>query len=226
MTVEELKRAAARAALDHLPEAGVIGLGSGTTAAAFIEELAPLVLAGRRYIGVPTSEATRGLAAGLGIPLLDDEGPWGINVCVDGADEVSAGLDLIKGGGYSHAREKIVSAAAALRVTIVDEYKLSDRLGERRAVPVEVLVFGHRQTALALAEFGAVRLRERGGRPAISDAGNLIYDIDVGPMERPADVDAALHAIPGVVETGLFIGHTDILIVGAAAGVRIVRAGA
>src|SRR5262249_36670867 len=125
------KRTAARAALKELPESGIVGLGSGSTSRLFVEELAPLVRSGRRLVGVPTSESTRTLAASLGIPLLADEGPWAIDVNVDGADEVSDALDLIKGGGGAHAREKIVNYAAARNVVIVDGSKLSSRLGEK-----------------------------------------------------------------------------------------------
>jgi len=133
----QAKRAAARAAIGELPEHGLVGLGSGSTSRIFVEELAPHVRAGRKLVGVPTSESTRALAAGLGIPLLGDEGPWDIDVNVDGADEVSATLDLIKGGGAAHAREKIVNYAARRNVIIVDESKLSSRLGEKWPVPVE-----------------------------------------------------------------------------------------
>src|SRR5215469_4889832 len=133
---DEAKRAAARAALVDLPERGIVGLGSGSTSRIFVEELAPLVRGGRELVGVPTSESTRELAAKLGIPLLGDEGPWKIDVNVDGADEVSEALDLIKGGGAAHAREKIVNYAARRNVIIVDESKLSGRLGEKWPVPI------------------------------------------------------------------------------------------
>ena len=99
MDQHEAKRRAAIAALSYLPERGVVGLGSGSTARLFIEGVGALVREGRRLVGVPTSEESRTQAASEGIPLLDDEGPWDIDVCVDGADEVSPGLDLIKGGG-------------------------------------------------------------------------------------------------------------------------------
>src|SRR5258708_5488421 len=116
------KRAAARAALDEVPASGgIIGLGSGSTARLFVEELAERVRAGLRVTGVPTSEDTRALATRCGIPLLGDEGPWSIEVNVDGADEVSAALDLVKGGGAAHTREKIVNFAAKKNVIIVDE---------------------------------------------------------------------------------------------------------
>src|SRR6201996_5370428 len=119
MTPDEAKRQVARAALDLLPEKGVIGLGTGSTAALFIDGVGELVRAGRKFVGVPTSDASRKQAEQLGIPLLDDVGPWEIDVCVDGADEVSSKLDLIKGGGGAHTREKIVNAAARTNVIVV-----------------------------------------------------------------------------------------------------------
>src|SRR5262245_27261743 len=125
----EAKRQAAREALRYLPERGVVGLGSGSTAELFIEEVGQLVAAGRSLYGVPTSEAGRRQAAALRIPLLPDTGPWPIDVCVDGADEVSDDLDLIKGGGGCHSREKIVNDAARTNIIIVDESKLSHKLG-------------------------------------------------------------------------------------------------
>src|SRR5215510_11317698 len=102
MTQDVYKRKAARAALKHLPKEGIIGLGTGSTTRYFIEGVAELVRAGHDYVGVPTSERSRKFAEQLGIPLLPDDGPWDILVCVDGADEVNPSLDLIKGGGGAH----------------------------------------------------------------------------------------------------------------------------
>ena len=107
--MDEVKRKAAQAAIAELPEEGLIGLGSGSTAALFIEEVGRLVAAGRKLVGVPTSQGSRRLAERFAIPLLDDEGPWDIAVTVDGADEVDDRLFAIKGGGAAHAREKIVN---------------------------------------------------------------------------------------------------------------------
>lgn len=197
-----------------------MGLGSGSTARLFVEELAPLIRAGRRLRGVPTSEATRTLAAGLGMPLLDDDGPWKIDVNVDGADEVSAALDLIKGGGGAHAREKIVNYASRRNVVIVDATKLSTRLGEKHAIPVEVLPFAHKTTSSHLAPFGIPRLRVEAGRPVRTDAGNLLYDLAVEPIDDPAALDWGLRAIPGVVETGLFLGRADVVLVADRGEVR------
>lgn len=220
MTQDEAKRLAARAALALLPEEGTIGLGSGSTAKLFIDAVGELVKQGRKLVGVATSEASRTQAASLGIPLLDDAGPWDIALTVDGADEVSDALDLIKGGGGCHAREKIVNFASRVNVIIVDDSKLSAKLGEKWPVPVEVLGFGHGATVRALERFGRVAKRHREGRAWMTDAGNFIYDVHVGPIDDPAGLDRELRAVAGVVETGLFVGRADRVVIAGADGVR------
>ena len=216
---------AARAALDEIPQQGVVGLGSGSTAQLFVEELAVRVRAGLRIVGVPTSEVTRAHAASLGIPLMPDDGPWTIDVNVDGADEVSATLDLIKGGGGAHAREKIVNYASARNVIIVDASKMSTRLGERSAVPVEVLPFAHKTTRDHLAGLGSPRLRVQGAHPVRTDAGNFIYDLATGPIDNATKLDSALRSIPGIVETGLFIARADVVLVADTQGVKRLQRG-
>lgn len=213
MSDERSKELAARAALTLLPESGVIGLGTGSTVRYFIEGVAELVKQGRRYQGVPTSQKSRELATRLGVPLLDDDGPWDVLLCVDGADEVSDDLDLIKGGGGAHTREKIVNFASRKNAIVVDDSKLSRRLGERYSVPVEVLPFAHRETHFLLRMHGEPTLRMAGAAPFRTDSGNYIYDLRTGLIPRPAELDADLRAIPGVVETGLFCGRCDVLFV-------------
>jgi ribose 5-phosphate isomerase A len=219
---EDPKRLAARAALDDMPSSGsgIVGLGSGSTARLFVEELGARVRAGLKVQGVPTSESTRALAVQCGIPMLGDEGPWAIDVNVDGADEVSARLDLIKGGGAAHTREKIINFAAKKNVIIVDGSKLSTHLGEKWAVPIEVLPFAHGATRAHLEKHGKPQLRSKDGVTVRTDAGNLIYDLATGPIEAPGALDSLLRAIPGVVETGLFVGRADVVIVAADTGVR------
>jgi len=225
MDQDTAKRLAAEAALLHLPERGVIGLGSGSTAQFFIPGVGELVRRGRELRGVPTSKASRRLALDYGIELLPEEGPWQVDVCVDGADEVSASLDLIKGGGGCLAREKVVNQASRQNLIIVDDSKLSQRLGERWAVPVEVLSFGHRCIASELAVFGKPRLRMHDDAPYRTDSGHLIYDLEVGPIEAPEQLDRQLVSIPGVVDTGLFVGRADRVIVAGREGIReLVRA--
>ncbi len=222
MPIDDAKRAAARAALAELPESGTVGLGSGSTAKLFIDEVGALVRAGRKLTGVPTSEDSRKQAEALGIPLLTDDGPWEIHVTVDGADEVSDALHLIKGGGGAQTREKMVNFASKRNVIIVDETKLSRRLGEKWPVPLEVLRFAHLQTRRLLAEIGEPKLRPaRGGNgaPWITDAGNLLYDLAVGPIDDPAALDRRLRGVPGVVETGLFVGRADLVLIAGKGGV-------
>lgn len=223
MDPESLKRHAARAALEFLPEAGIIGLGTGSTTRYFIEGIGELVKKGRSFVGVPTSDQSRKLASACGIPLLGDDGPWDVLLCVDGADEVSDSLDLIKGGGGAHTREKIVNFASRRNVIIVDESKLSRHLGQRRAVPVEVLPFAHYQTAHLIGALGKPELRHQGGSVLRTDSGNYIYDLECGPIADPRALDATLKSIPGVVETGLFCGRTDAVVVARGAEIEVLH---
>ena len=224
MTPDESKRAAAIAALGELPDEGVLGLGTGSTARLFIEELGGLVRAGRRFRAIATSEASRIQAEALGISMLSEDGPWAIDVTVDGADEVDPNLDLIKGGGGAHLREKIVNFASKRNVIIVDESKLSPSLGVKWSVPVEVVGFGQRATEKRLAAFGSPVLRMRDGVAVRTDSGNVIYDVACGPIPDAPGLDKALRGVPGVVETGLFIGRADVVLVAGSGGVkRLVR---
>lgn len=219
---DDMKRAAARAALDELPSEGIIGLGTGSTTRLFIEALAEVMKTSpsRRYVGVPTSEASRAQASALGIPLLGDDGPWDIAVTVDGADEVDESLDLIKGGGGAQTREKIVNFSSKRNVIIVDDTKLSKRLGEKWAVPVEVLPFAHLATKAHLERFGVATQRQKAGAPFRTDAASFIYDVACGPIGDPRALDRAMREIPGVVETGIFVGRADVVIVAGVAGIK------
>ncbi len=214
------KKAAARAALAYVPESGVVGLGTGSTAKHFIDGVGELVAQGRKLSAVPTSEQSRLQAVSLGIPLAPADGPWDIAVTVDGADEVSEELDLIKGGGAAHTREKIVNQASRINVIVVDESKLSRKLGEKWSIPLEVLPFAHLATAEALKFWGTPTLRLKAEKPVITDSGNLIYDLACGPIQSPHELDTAIRALPGIVETGLFCGRADVVLVASEHGVR------
>ena len=214
------KKAVAQAALAYVPETGIVGLGTGSTAKHFIDGVGVLVQQGRKLLAVPTSEQSREQALALGIPLAPADGPWDIDVTVDGADEVSADLDLIKGGGAAHTREKIVNHASRKNIIVVDSSKLSKKLGEKWYVPIEVLAFAHEATAQALAQFGPLVRREKDGVVVTTDSGNFIYDLSCGVIESPSDLDARVRAVPGVVETGLFCGRADIVLVAGENGVQ------
>jgi ribose 5-phosphate isomerase A len=210
---EALKRAAAARALDFVEDGMRLGLGTGSTALAFLELLAERVRDGLRVSGVPTSEATRRAAERLGIPLLDlDQAPE-LDLDVDGADEIDPALDLIKGGGGALLREKIVAAASRRMIVIADGSKRVEALG-RFPLPIEVVPFGLAATRIAvergLRQAGAegqLRLRTAAnGQPFVTDGGHYILDAALGRIEAPERVAAALAAIPGVVEHGLFLG--------------------
>ncbi|OCA85762.1 ribose 5-phosphate isomerase A [Bacillus sp. FJAT-27225] len=187
----------------------VVGLGSGSTVFYTIQKLGQLVHEGLSIQGIPTSVKTEQLARQVGIPLADFKSINGIDVAIDGADEVDSNMDLIKGGGGSLLREKIIDNAANEFIVVADAGKLVKKLGAFR-LPVEVVPFGMELTVRQITELGGVpRLRETGGRPFITDNGNLIVDCDFGPIGNSNELEASLNKIPGVVENGLFVGIAD-----------------
>ena len=218
--LESFKRAAALAAVDYVKAGMVVGLGTGSTAKHLVMALGEQVRKGLFIQGVCTSEDTAALAAQYGIVLLDREPSWAIDVAIDGADQVDASFNLIKGGGGALLKEKIVAASAKQFVVVVDHTKRVSVLGGSFPLPVEVVRFGWGSTARhieALTQGRAV-LRERGGAPFCTESGNLIVDVHLAAIDRPEELEIALNRIPGVVETGLFVGRTDVLIVGTPHG--------
>jgi ribose 5-phosphate isomerase A len=223
--IDQLKRAAANAAVTQLESGMIVGLGSGSTATLAIEAMGKRVAQENlRIVGIPTSEKAAAHARRAGIPLSTLGEHPRIDITVDGADEVQMGpLNLIKGGGGDLLREKIVASASARVVIAVDETKLVDRLGCSFAVPVEVEPFGWQTTSERLKKLrGAPILRlAPDGRTFITDGGHYILDVAFAPIESPADLDAKLNAVVGVIEHGLFIGLASQVIVGGAKGVRM-----
>ncbi len=200
-----------------------VGLGTGSTVHWTLKALAERVAAGLRVSGVATSRATERLAGELGIPLGSIDDPAGLDLGIDGADEVSRDLDLVKGGGGALLREKLVALRCQRRAIVVDRSKLVDRLGAR-GVPVEVVAFGWRSTAVRIAQAGGVpRLRLEGGQPFVTDEGHHILDCAFGPIHDPGALGARLKGLPGVVETGLFVGLADLVLVGDGRGVETLR---
>lgn len=203
-------------ALELVTNGSRIGLGSGRAAQAFVKALGASIRNGSlRVQGVPTSEETACLARQEGIPLLTLAEAGILELTVDGADEVDPHLDLIKGYGRALVREKIVAASSRRLVILVGDEKLVPQLGTRGRLPVEVTPF-----ALPLCER---RLRELGCRPVpylhggglfVTDNGNNIIDCQIDPVPDPARLECDLHAIPGVVGTGLFLGMAETVLVG------------
>jgi len=219
------KHEAAAAALAEVADGMILGLGTGSTAAIFVDLLGARVRDRLRVTGVPTSERTAEQARRLGIPLAGLDDCPALDLVVDGADEVDTGsLALVKGLGGALLREKLVALAGRRMVVIVDEGKLVTGLG-RGPVPVEIVAFGAATTLARLREAGAVpQLRlGPGGAPYRTDGGNLIADCRFALIPDPAALHARLKVLTGVVETGLFPGLASRVIVGAADGPRILE---
>jgi ribose 5-phosphate isomerase A len=203
--------AIAEAALGHIADGMTLGLGTGHASMEFIRVLGQRVKDGLRVRGVPTSEVSGSLATQLGIPLttLDEVGT--LDVAVDGADEVDPLGNLIKGYGGALLREKIVASSARKFVVLVGPEKIVARLGERGRVPVEIVPFAAAATARRLP---TCEPRMADGKQVLSDNGNLLYDCRVGPLDDPAAFERDIEKVPGVVETGLFLGFGPVVLIG------------
>ncbi len=216
----DVRAGLATRALEFVREGAIVGLGTGRAATAFLHALAARMREGLSIRGVPTSEATARLARELHIPLAGlEEGL--IDVTIDGADEVDPHLNLIKGYGGALVRERIVAAASRRQVILVDDSKLVPRLGTRGRLPIEVIPFALPLCLRRLKELGCeptVRLVD--GRRFVSDNGNAIVDFAIGPLEDPAAFDGRIRIIPGVVDTGLFLGTAHTVLVAEGGTVR------
>ena len=209
-------------ALEQVRPSNVLGLGSGRAAERFVRALASRVAAGVDVRGIPTSRATEDLARSLGIPLVSLDEAARVDLAVDGADEVDPEGRLIKGYGGALLREKIVASIAGRVLILVGSEKCVPRLGTRGRLPIEVLPFALAPVRRRLEQLGIPSaVREQGGRPQRSDNGNLLVDCKIGPLSDPAELDHALHAIPGVLETGLFLDLRAVIAVEQSDGVEI-----
>jgi len=223
--LERYKKEAALAALRHVLDGMVLGLGTGSTVRYAILALGERLQRGelKEIVGVPTSEATAELAREVGIPLAE-LGPEGVDLAIDGADEVAPGLLLTKGGGGALLGEKIVERAAKTFVVVADYTKKVQRLGERFPLPVEVVPFGYRRTLVELAALGGEPvLRTHEGKPVLSDHGHFLADLHLGPIADPWALAARLAEIPGVVEHGLFLGMADLAYLAGPEGLEVMR---
>ncbi|MFT5507840.1 MAG: ribose 5-phosphate isomerase A [Hyphomicrobiaceae bacterium] len=228
MDVREMKRAAAARAIEYVEDGMVVGLGTGSTAAEFVDLLGAKVRDGLKITGVPTSEATLVQALGLGIPMATiDEQPE-IDLTIDGADELDRNLRLVKGGGGALLREKIVASGSAQMVIIADQSKLVDTLGAF-PLPIEVVQFGLAVTRAMIEDIadelgleGPVKQRMLAdGKPFVTDGGNFIMDCAFERIEDPEALAELLPFTPGVIDHGLFIGLADQAIVAGDSGVQV-----
>lgn len=224
MSTDTLKQQAALRAVDLVQSGMVVGLGSGSTVKFALEEIASRLHSHRieHIIGVPSSSETQRIARQLGIALTSLDKHPQLDINIDGADEVDPQLNLIKGGGGALLREKVLAQSSRRNVIIVDEGKLTETLGERWPLPVEVLPFAAGSVERFLVSNGArVELRRTSdGKPLRTDQGNVIYDAYFGLIDNPADLAAVLSARAGILEHGLFVGLTDDLIVAETTGIR------
>jgi ribose 5-phosphate isomerase A len=221
--IEEAKRKAVLKALEPIKNGWIIGIGSGSTTAYAVAELGRITKAGRLQVSiVPTSHQIENLAIAHGLEILSLNEAFTVDYAIDGADQVEqVSLNLIKGGGASMLREKIVDSAARRLAIVVDETKLSRHLGGRQPVPLEVSPFAYRYVQSRIVRMGGrAKLREGLGKvgPVVTDNGNFVLDADFGKIDEPTALERRLRSIPGILETGLFIKMADAVYVGLSNG--------
>ena len=216
----QMKQAVAKAAVDKIQNGMILGLGSGSTAAFMIEALALKIKSGeiKDIVGVTTSFQGEVLATELGIPLKSLSSVSGIDLAIDGADEVDPKFQLIKGGGACHVQEKLVAALAKKFIVVVDATKLVEKLNLDFKLPVEVLPTAWKQVQKTLIDLGAesnLRMAQKKAGPVVTDQGNLILDLSFrNGIDQPGLLESQINNIPGVLENGLFTNLTDEVLVG------------
>ncbi|RKD24453.1 ribose 5-phosphate isomerase A [Ammoniphilus oxalaticus] len=218
--LDQKKRIAAEKAVEWIEDGMLIGLGSGSTVYWFIRKLAERVHDGLRIQGIPSSKRTEQWADEMGIPLTDFSKTDRLDLAIDGADEVDPKLNLIKGGGGSLLREKLVNQVADKLIIIVDDSKAVLQLGQF-PLPVEVVPFAWQTTVNRLRELGVEpRLRMDGARPFVSNNQNYIFDCAFQTIRDPQALHRELKQVLGVVETGLFLNMADLVLIGSEQGVQ------
>lgn len=205
-----LERIGAQAAGEVQPGM-IVGLGTGSTASAFVTALGRRVAEGLKVTGIPTSLETEALARELGIPLTDLNAVDTVDLCIDGADEIDPALNVVKGRGGALLFEKLVARRADRYIIIATDEKLVDRLGTRLPLPVEIVPLGWKHTARELERLDlAPVLRMAGDAPFVSDGGHYIVDCETGGIDDPGALAGRIKAVTGVVDHGLFIGMVDL----------------
>jgi ribose 5-phosphate isomerase A len=217
--VKLMKQQVGQAAADLVQSGSIVGLGTGSTTAYAIEYLGKRLQSGdlKDIKGIPTSFQASVLAKEYGIPLTTLDEVDRIDIAIDGADEVDPQKNLIKGGGAAHTREKIVDALAEQFVVVVDASKLVDKLGSTFLLPVEVLPMAMTPVMRAIEKLGGkpqLRMGVKKAGPVVTDEGNLVIDVKFDSIDNPAELEKTLNNIPGVLENGLFVGVTDVVLIG------------
>jgi ribose 5-phosphate isomerase A len=221
---ELMKKQVGERAVDFVEDGMILGLGSGSTAYWMMKKLGERVTKGLSVMGIPTSTRTEGWAKEFGVPLTDFTQVDKIDLAIDGANEIDENLNLTKGGGGSLVREKIVNSLAEKVIIIADKSKMSTTLGHY-PLPIEVVPFGMEITANTIAKLGCTPvLRKKNGETYISDNGNYILDCHFKSIPNAQKLHEKLKLIVGVVETGLFLNMTDVVILGSDLGLEIIEA--
>ncbi|MGL6284063.1 MAG: ribose-5-phosphate isomerase RpiA [Microcoleaceae cyanobacterium] len=218
-TAQLMKQQVGKAAADLVKSGMIVGLGTGSTTAFMIQYVGERLQTGdlQNIQGIPTSFQSSVLAKQYGIPLTTLDAVDRIDIAIDGADEVDPHKNLIKGGGAAHTQEKIIDYLADQFVVVVDSGKLVDHLGSTFAVPVEVLPMAMTPVMRAIEKLGGkptLRMGVKKAGPVITDQGNMVIDVKFDKIEQPAELEKTLNNIPGVLENGLFIGVTFLILVG------------
>jgi ribose 5-phosphate isomerase A len=214
-----MKQLVGKAAADRVQSGTIVGLGTGSTTAFTIEYLGERLKSGslKDIKGIPTSFQASVLAKQYGIPLITLDEADRIDIAIDGADEVDPQLNLIKGGGAAHTREKIVDALAEEFIVVVDSSKLVDKLGSTFLLPVEVIPMAMAPVMKAIEKLGGkpvLRMGIKKAGPVITDQGNMVIDVKFDAIDNPGELEKTLNNIPGVLENGLFVNVTDVVLVG------------
>ena len=225
---KEMKIIAAKEAITYVKDGMTLGLGTGSTVDEFLILLSKEIQNGLNICGVVTSEKTKNLSNKLSIPLTTLENVKKLDLTIDGADEIDADLSLIKGGGGALLREKIIAFNSSEVLIIADESKLVDKLGIFK-LPIEVSPYEHEVTSFKIMDklnevgyTGSISLRKDDQNIFITDGGNYIYDLSIGLINEPDNLEQLLNLIPGVFENGLFINLTKKVIIGSENGVRVI----
>lgn len=217
--VKLMKQQVGKAAAERVKSGSIVGLGTGSTTAYAIQFIGERIQSGELtdIKGIPTSFQSEVLAKQYGVPLTTLDEVDRIDVAIDGADEVDPNKNLIKGGGAAHTREKVVDALADEFIVVVDSSKIVDKLGSTFLLPVEVLPMAMTPVMRAIAKLGGkpeLRMGVKKAGPVITDQGNFVIDVKFDSIDNPAELEKTLNNLPGVLENGLFVGVTDLVLIG------------